>query len=87
MGRRSQDVMRWILIGALIGATLVSIPFLPELSRRVVNDLRDVGGEAQDWGEPLFSLVVFAVPAGTVGAIAGAIAGALGVIASRIVRR
>jgi hypothetical protein len=62
---------RWALWGAAIGAG-IPLPFLgPELVRRLHHAALGGRGETALWGEPLFYLVVLALPLSAVGYAAG----------------
>jgi len=66
--RVSRPWARW---GAAIGAC-VPLPFLgPELVRRLLHAAHGGRGETAAWGEPLFYIVVFALPLSAIGYAVG----------------
>ena len=61
----------WALWGAVIGAS-VPLPVLgPELVRRLLHVAHGGRGETASWGEPLFYIVVLALPLSAIGFAVG----------------
>jgi hypothetical protein len=75
--------LRWAAVGASAGVVLGALPLVTELFVRLANDVRDIGGESQDWGEPLFYMVLRC----SAGAVAGAVVGTLSLVVYRLTRR
>lgn len=63
------------LAGAVAGFLIPAWPLVPELLDRWFWAASGGRGERSAWGEPLFYLLIFGVPAALVGAAAGALIG------------
>ena len=59
------------LVGAAIGACVPLLLLGSELFHRLVHSARGGRGESADWGEPLFYIVLLAVPLAGVGDFVG----------------
>jgi cytochrome bd-type quinol oxidase subunit 1 len=61
-----------VLVGTgMVGALLAAALMWPELHRRLEWKMSGGGGETGDWGEPLFLMLLLAVPGGLVGLFVG----------------
>lgn len=60
--------LRW---GLVTGIAIAILLFSPELIRRLLWWKRGGGGETAMWGEPLFYMIILALPLALVGAMVG----------------
>jgi hypothetical protein len=61
----------WALLGAAIGACLPFLLLGPELVHRLSHIARGGRGESANWGEPLFYIVLLALPLSAIGYVVG----------------
>lgn len=63
--------LSWALAGAAIGACVPLFLLGSEFFHRIVHSARGGRGESAAWGEPLFYIVLLAVPLAAVGYFVG----------------
>jgi hypothetical protein len=61
----------WARVGAVIGACVPLLLLGSELFHRLLHSARGGRGESAAWGEPLFYIVLLAVPLAGVGYLVG----------------
>lgn len=84
MSKKSEKRAGWIDtrgagVGFVVGVLIpwVGMGMLSDFIKRLVWMRGGGAGESAEWGEPLFFMVVYGLPAGLIGAIVGAGVGAI----------
>jgi hypothetical protein len=65
----------WAQLGAVIGACIPLLFLGPELVRRLVHVAQGGRGETAAWGEPVFYIIVSALPLSAIGYAVGRVLG------------